>query len=117
MRRLAFVVGALVVVAIAGWLLWPAAAPMVVEPAQAAPTLQFAKVDVHAPNSQGLRLGGVVRSATGAPLANVTVWLASTSQHSLTSVRCTHCDELGCHARRERPRAPWGRCSTRTRVS
>jgi hypothetical protein len=107
MRRLlvgltVLVLVALVALAVGVWVLRTpvdSAETAPADPVAAVPT--FTPVEVRATNAQGLTLSGVVRSSDGQPLAGAAVFLASTEQQSLTSVRCGHCNELmlSCKAR------------------
>ncbi|MBL8920793.1 MAG: carboxypeptidase regulatory-like domain-containing protein [Myxococcaceae bacterium] len=98
MRRVLIAFAGLVLAAVAV-ALWvsrppPADAPALVEARPVTPALEFKPVEVRASNDQGLTLGGTVRGPDGAPIAGATVMLASTEQQSLTSVHCSHCNEL-----------------------
>ncbi len=104
MRRVLLAVAALVLlgIVVGVWVLRPPAELVVVQPEPAlAPPPEFKAVEVRATNDQGLTLAGIVRSADGQAIAGATVFLASTEQQSLTSVRCQHCNELmlSCRAR------------------
>jgi hypothetical protein len=70
------------------------------EPGRGVPP-KFTPVDVRATDAQGLNLSGVVRGSDGEPIGGATVFLASTEQQSLTTVRCQHCAALmlSCRAR------------------
>lgn len=104
MRRVLIGVAALVLLGIVVGV-WVSRAPADVVAAQpepqVAPPPEFKAVEVRATNDQGLTLAGVVRGADGQTIAGATVFLASTEQQSLTSVRCQHCNELmlSCRAR------------------
>lgn len=100
MRRWLFLVGASFAVGLLSWWAWPAAS---VDPIVDAPDTEprFEAVDVRATGEQqGLTLTGVVRSPDGAPIADAEVFLAASSQSSVTGVRCGVCNEwlLSCHA-------------------
>lgn len=102
MRRWWFIIfGGLVTVFVAAFLLWPRPVePVVDTPAEPAP--QFQAVEVRATgNQQGLTLTGVVKEPGGKPIADAEVFLAASSQPSLTGLRCGVCSEwlLSCHAR------------------
>lgn len=100
MRRWWFVIGGVVVLGVAAFVLWPSPGePQLEQPAEESP--RFEAVDVRSTGSQpGLTLTGVVKSPDGAPVEGAEVFLASSSQSSLTGVRCGICDEwlLSCHA-------------------
>ncbi|MDP1828489.1 MAG: carboxypeptidase-like regulatory domain-containing protein [Archangium sp.] len=101
MRRLWFIIfGGLVTMVVAAFLLWPRTIDPVVEPPVEAPP-QFQAVEVRATGTQqGLTLTGVVKEPGGKPIADAEVFLAASSQPSLTGLRCGVCSErlLSCHA-------------------
>ena len=101
MRRLWFIIlGVLVTVLVAGFLLWPQDIEPVVE-TPVEPPPQFQAVEVRATGGQqGLTLTGVVKEPGGKPVADAEVFLAASSQPSLTGLRCGVCSErlLSCHA-------------------
>jgi protocatechuate 3,4-dioxygenase beta subunit len=95
-RRFPAALGAVVLLALAaGWWAWPHAAA-VEAPTPTQPTVpQFESVSVQAADPQGgLTLTGAVRDPTGAPIAGAEVFLAASSQQSLSTVRCGVCGEL-----------------------
>lgn len=101
MRRWWFVIpGGLVAALVAGFVLWPKVTePAVENPVEPAP--QFQPVEVRATGTQqGLTLTGVVKEPGGKPIANAEVFLAASTQPSLTGLRCGVCAEwlLSCHA-------------------
>lgn len=102
MRRWWFIIGALVLaLGIAGFLLWPRGAEPLTDTPVTALDPEFKSVDVRASgNQQGLTLTGVVKEPGGKPIANAEVFLAASTQPSLTALRCGVCNEwlLSCHA-------------------
>ncbi|MDP2272174.1 MAG: carboxypeptidase-like regulatory domain-containing protein [Archangium sp.] len=95
-----FILGGLVTALVAAFVLWPQTNDPVVEPS-AEPPPQFQSVEVLATgNQQGLTLTGVVKEPGGKPIADAEVFLAASSQPSLTALRCGVCSEwlLSCHA-------------------
>lgn len=85
--------------ALGWWLREPPEAPPVAVVEAPEPT--FAAVEVRAGAAQqGLTLTGVVRDATGAPVADAEIGLAASAQPSVSSLRCGVCGQwlLSCHA-------------------
>lgn len=96
-------ISVIVVLALAAVVAWRLRAPEVLPPqlGEVAETPQFTAVDVRASGTQqAYSLTGVVKDPTGAPVPNAEVFLAASSQVSVTNVRCGICNEwlLGCHA-------------------
>ncbi|MBI3183009.1 MAG: carboxypeptidase regulatory-like domain-containing protein [Myxococcales bacterium] len=81
-------------------ILWPSPPPMVsLEPAPgqvppAAELPDFQRVEVAAGEQKGLTLTGTVFDPLGRPVSGADVFLASSAQQSLTTVRCGECGEL-----------------------
>ncbi len=101
MRRWWFIILVGLVTALAaGFLLWPETVEPVAElPVE--PPAEFKAVEVLATGlQQGLTLTGVVKEPGGKPIADAEVFLAASSQPSLTGLRCGVCSEwlLSCHA-------------------
>lgn len=90
-----------VIALIAGALVfWPRTVEPVVEAAPSG-AHEFKAVEVRASGSQqAFTLTGVVKDPTGQPVPNAEVFLAASSQVSLTTIRCGICNEwlLSCHA-------------------
>lgn len=104
MRRVAIGVAGLVLlgIAVAVWVSRPPEPnEVIVNEAPPPPPPEFKPVEVRATNDQGLTLSGVVRGPEGQPIAGATVLLAATEQQSLTSIHCSHCNELmlSCRSR------------------
>jgi hypothetical protein len=100
MRKLAVTAGVLTALVAAGFFLWPrseTATPTAPEE----PVPEFQAVEVTAQAQEGMTLSGVVKDATGKPLADATVSLAATTQSSLTTLECGDCKRqlLSCPAR------------------
>lgn len=99
MRRWWFVIGGVLALAVAAFVLWPGAGAETPQAVDDAP--KFETVDVRATGTQpGLTLTGVVKSPDGTPIADAEVFLASSAQSSFTDIRCGVCSEwlLSCHA-------------------
>lgn len=101
MRRPWILPGVVLAAALAAWWLWPAPSPEpVAVPVVDAPR-EFPQVEVRAAEGQQrLTLTGVVKSQAGAPIAGAEVFLAATSQQSITDAQCGICRDrlLSCHA-------------------
>lgn len=71
------------------------------EPTVARALPEFEPVEVSSGAQEGLALTGRVLDAAGQPVAQAEVFLASTAQKTLTSVRCEECGQalLACPAR------------------
>lgn len=99
-RSWPFILFGLLIAGAVAFTWWPSPdEPVVV--AQADPTPTFEAVEVRASGAQqGLTLTGTVKDPGGQPIADAEVFLASSSQSSLTGVRCGVCSEwlLSCHA-------------------
>src|SRR5438270_8226464 len=104
MKKLLAVVAVCLLAAGAAIVFWPRSAPpeASAQPAGAgsAPARDFTPIEVTA-KDEGLTLTGVVKDPRGAPVPNAEVFLAASSQASLSTVRCTECGELllSCPAR------------------
>lgn len=101
MRRWWIVIsGGLAALLVAGLLFWPRDTEPLVEES-APPPPEFQSVEVRATGTQqGLTLTGVVKAPDGQPIADAEVFLAASSQPSLSGLRCGVCQErlLSCHA-------------------
>ncbi len=101
MRRWWFIIsGGLAALLVAALLFWPPPSDLVLEES-APPPPEFQSVEVRASGTQqGLTLTGVVKAPDGNPIADAEVFLAASSQPSLTGLRCGVCQErlLSCHA-------------------
>ncbi len=93
MRRIWVPLTALgVLIAVALFWSHSSAVPVVEADAPVAqPDREFHPVEVQSRGSEGLTLAGVVRDATGAPVANAEVFLAASGQESLASLHCQTC--------------------------
>ncbi len=106
MRRSRLIIAAVVLccIAAAAWLsVWRGrsdADAAVVETTQAPGEHHFEPVDVRIAGGEGLTLTGIVRDGAGAPVANAEIFLAASSQESVSSLHCPVCGEplLTCGA-------------------
>lgn len=95
-----------VVLALLGGLAWvvlrPSGDPKTTENtvAEAQPLAEFEQVDVRAPD-EGLTLTGIVKDGAGKPVPNAEVFLSSSAQTTVHSLKCPVCNEplLSCRAR------------------
>lgn len=94
--------GALIVAGVAA--LWPScgddAAGEVPRVAEAQPLPEFERVEISSSTPSGLAVTGIVRDGAGRPLADAEVFIASSSQTSMVTVRCSVCEQplLACGA-------------------
>lgn len=102
MRRWRYAIfGGLLTVFGAAVVFVPSTPEPIVEEQQSEPTPQFEAVEVRATGAQqGLTLTGVVKEPGGKPIPDAEVFLAASTQPSLTGLRCGICSEwlLSCHA-------------------
>src|SRR5262245_30966965 len=102
-KRAATLGGTGLAVAIAAALWLRAPAPPESPPPPAAPERlpAFEPVSVEAGRGEGLTLTGVVYDPANRPVPHAEVFLASSAQASLSTVRCSECGEplLSCPAR------------------
>ncbi len=97
-RGLMVMAGVAIVATVAFFALRPASTEDETTPQVAEPT--FTPVSVLATAGDGLTLTGVVRDSAGTPVRGAQVFLAASSQQSLTQARCGVCNEplLSCRA-------------------
>src|SRR5512140_1527930 len=102
MRRAVLLLVGLVALGALAWLLLesPNEAKTLETPAAAPPVAEFQTVDVRA-QDEGLTLSGTVKDSAGKPVPHAEVFLASSSQSSVHSLKCHVCGEplLSCRAR------------------